>query len=328
MLTAKILKFAPGFLGAFLLAISSSACRKEQTKWPGPTVAEELAVRSNNPDSPKEIENTALIQKGPVRFISYNLRNWIDGNSSRTKPDKEKAAAVRLITDYQPDIVGLCEIGTKGDLQNLQDSLSEKGLNLTYTYHCGGADKARHLAILSRYPIVETRTYQDLTYELHGNTLEMSRGILDATINTSIGEVRFLGAHLKSKREIPELDQEMIRRAEAHQLRDKADDILSVDPNIQLIVYGDFNDMRNSPTLRILKGTSADGSRLEMVNLKDDRGDSWTHYWKSQDVYSRFDYILTSQTLNGRILKDQSAIIDDQDWEIASDHRPLLVVFE
>jgi endonuclease/exonuclease/phosphatase family metal-dependent hydrolase len=225
-------------------------------------------------------------------------------------------------------MLGVCEIGTEADLADLQQRLKSAGLDFPHTHHTGGVDDTRHLAFLSRFPITKSRVPEDLTYELGGQTRGMSRGIVDVTVDTPKGEIRFLGAHLKSKREIPDADQEMIRRAEAHLLRREADQILAKDPEVQLIVYGDMNDMRQASALRTIQGPRSGPKSLEMAYLRDSRGESWTHHWSYQDVYSRFDYILMSEPLLDKISWDECRVLDDEAWADASDHRALLLVID
>ena len=104
--------------------------------------------------------------------------------------------------------------------------------------------------------------------------------------------MRFLGVHLKSKREIAEGDQELIRRNEAYLLRKHADAIMADDPEVLLCVYGDLNDTRRTTAVRSVKGPYGSPRFLEDLMIRDSRGMLWTHYWDYQHVYSRFDYVL------------------------------------
>ena len=54
----------------------------------------------------------------------------------------------------------------------------------------------------------------------------------------------------------------------------------------------------------------------------------WTHHWEYQDVYSRFDYVLVNKLAKADVDFDSSRILDLENWDQASDHRALLVVFE
>lgn len=274
--------------------------------------------------------------KPRVRFIAYNVENWLtmdryENNrpvGETSKPAKEKQAVIEILVRHRPDVLGLCEIGTEDDLAEIQSLLKAAGLDLPHAYHTGGADEVRHLGLLSRFPVSKTTPHPDLTYRLDGRELGMGRGILDAVVDTPTGPVHFLGTHLKSKREIPEADQEMMRRAEAHLMRKAADAILNANPDTPLVVYGDFNDTRQASAIRTLQGPHQGPTALRMAWLKDRNGHTWTHHWSYQDVYSRFDYVLLSTPMLDRMVWDECKVIDDPDVADASDHRPLLVIFE
>ena len=337
---------APGFLGAFVLAVivTLSGCEKKSAAppWQGESVAAETATQeAKGTAAPKAAESAApksskAAKDGTLRFVAYNLENWLTIDryvdrkpaGSSSKPESERDAIVAILLEANPDILGLCEIGTEDDLADLQKRLKSAGIDYPHAHHTGGVDETRHLGLLSRYPITATRVPEDLNYKLGDRSRGMSRGILDATVDTPKGEIRLLGVHLKSKREIPDADQEMMRRAEAHLLRREADRILSKNPDTQLIVYGDMNDMRQSSAIRTIKGPRNGPKSLKMAYLRDSRGESWTHHWSYQDVYSRFDYILLSPPLLDDIAWDDCRVLDDESWHEASDHRALLLVIE
>jgi endonuclease/exonuclease/phosphatase family metal-dependent hydrolase len=340
----SLLLRAPIAIGALFVSTLLVACKEEKpdANWSGPTVEDASVPRTEAPaPAPEEKAPAAepsvasADETGAVRFVGYNLENWLTMDrwvdnrpaGELPKPDEEKDAAVKVIAGQHPDILGVCEIGSEDDLADLKARLADAGLDLPHTFHTGGADDVRHLASLSKFPITASEHHRDLTYRLENRTFGMGRGILDVTIETSVGPVRFLGAHLKSKREIPEADQEMMRRAEAHLLRDRADEILREAPETALIVYGDMNDTRQSSAIRTLRGPRNGPLSLKMANLEDSRGEHWTHFWSYQDVYSRFDYILFSPPLLNRMVWDECGVVDTPGTIEASDHRAVTVVF-
>jgi endonuclease/exonuclease/phosphatase family metal-dependent hydrolase len=258
------------------------------------------------------------------------MDRYVDGKQvpGQPKPEKERQAIVGVIASAKPDILGISEIGNETDVKDLQQRLSEVGLPLPHFHLNRGADPTRSLVILSRYPIEKTTTHESLSYRLEGKQHGMQRGILDATIATSAGSFRFLGVHLKSKREVEEGDEEEMRRNEAHLFRREIDSILETDPQARLVVYGDFNDTRQSPTIKTVHNPGKGPRSLNMIALKDSRGHYWTHHWSFQDVYSRIDYVFVSQALRRSVDWDACKIIDSEAVTGASDHRPLLVILK
>ena len=340
-----ILKNAPGFLGAFFLVAVGTSCKErdqggdwtgqsQSTPAPAPASAQKPA---SSPASAGPVAKAEAAAKGAlVRLVTYNVENWLTTDRyvdrklvpGTPKPEAERRKVTEAILSAKPDILGISEIGNESDVKDLQKHLSDGGLNLPHFYLNRGSDPTRSLVILSRYPIGKTVAHENLSYHLGGREYAMQRGILDASIDTPAGAFRFLGVHLKSKREVEDGDQEEMRRQEAHLLRREIDSILEDDPQARLVVYGDFNDTRNSPAMKTVHGSGRGSMSLNMIALKDSRGQYWTHYWDYQDTYTRIDYVLVSQGLRRSIEWDHSKIIDNEAVAGASDHRPLLVILK
>ena len=272
---------------------------------------------------------------GKLRFMAYNVENWLTMDrvidrrevANQPKPDAEKSAVLRIVLKNNPDVIGLCEIGTKADLAEIQQALKSAGLDLPHSHHTGGSDTVRHLGLLSRFPITSTASPAQTQYTLEGRSFAINRGILDASVSAQGKDYRFIGVHLKSKRTIAGGDQAKMRLQEAHLLRRHLDKILSPNPDAKLIVYGDFNDTYRSNTLRAVTGSAAKNLRITPIYLKDSQGEAWTHHWSGEDIYSRIDFIMTSPALRREVDFKASRIIDDKLWSKASDHRPMLAVF-
>ena len=339
---------APGFLGAFLLPLALLACKdKDQAAdWSGhpksqtPAVAVASAPAPvSSPVGPAETAPAGdpdPVDAGSVRFVGYNVENWltmdryVDGKNLKgaPKPEKEKLAIAELLADAKPDVLGISEIGREEDVKDLQAHLEKAGHPMPHFHLNRGADPTRSLVLLSRFPIGKTVKRDNLNYSSKGREYGMQRGILDATIDNPAGAFRFLGVHLKSKRETDDGDQEDMRLNEAHLLRREIDGILSEDPEARLVVYGDFNDTRQTPAIRTIHGGGKNPRSLLMIALKDSRGEYWTHHWDFQDIYSRIDYVMVSGALRQSIDWDRCKILDSAAVAGASDHRPLLVILK
>lgn len=335
----NFLKNAPLLAGAFFLLFSASSCKKENSKTSQWVTKEspELSAETEAPtdaSQEKKTEATSTPKSTSaehVRFLSYNLKNYLTmrrGKEYLPKPEKEITALIGLISSQKPDILGVSEIGKEADLLDLQERLKKAGIDLPYYEHTGGRDYTRHLGFLSRYPITATNSQSDLSYEMTGKEWVISRGILDATVDVNGSELRFLGVHLKSKREIEEADQELIRQNEARLLRDYADTILNEDLDTKLIAYGDFNDTIGSKTISIVRGRRNAKKHMPDFYFKDSRGELWTHFWDYQDTYSRFDYVMFSSAVKPILVGKESSIVDDERWALASDHRALMLVLK
>jgi endonuclease/exonuclease/phosphatase family metal-dependent hydrolase len=328
---------APGILGAFLLVSVGlfSSC-KRNTSTPGWDQAATpldaaVAVESKTPSRVK----SPATNDGELRFVSYNVRNWltrsryVDGSLKNTsKPEKEKAAVIDILAKARPDILGLCELGGADDTAELQRRLKEAGVDLPFVHSSRGTDPDRQLALLSRYPIDSTSSTEKTEFSLNGKTHGLLRGILDVSITANEKSYRLIGIHLKSKRETEDGDQAEIRIHEARLVRAHIESIFAHDSEARLIVYGDFNDTKASPTVKTIQGNFNHPTYLSALPLKDRRGETWTQHWDFEDIYSRFDWILVSEALKRGINAKESRILDDTGWEKASDHRGLLMILE
>lgn len=269
-----------------------------------------------------------------VRFVAYNVENYlpmerrVDGETveNAPKPESEKRVVVASLVELAADIIGLAEMGDLSQVEDLRGRLAARGLEYPHVEWVAAADEARHLALLSRYPIVRRNSATDLTYRIGDQELPVQRGFLDVTLAVNgRWQLRCVGAHLKSKRSVPEADETLMRRNEAELLRRHVDSILAADPQANLLVYGDFNDARNETSIRAIQGKRGSDRYLETVYLKDHLGQSWTHFWEYADIYSRIDYIMFAPGLRREIDFSGCRILWRKDWSEGSDHRPLLV---
>lgn len=270
-----------------------------------------------------------------IRFLSYNLENYLTMDiyrkggvkEQRPKDPAEIKALVEIIVSEKPDILGICEIGTEADLAELQQLLKKAGLDLPHTVHAGGDDRVRHLAILSKLPIKENNSESALPVAIAGYERLMGRGILSVVIDLPNGPTHFVGLHLKSKRPLSDFDQAEIRLCEARLAKTHCDAILTADPDARVVLYGDMNDTRKTPAISALLGRSNSKKHLADVFVKDSRDQIWTHFWSYQQLYSRLDYVLASRSVHPEIDMENSYISDPENWNEASDHRPIMTTF-
>lgn len=269
----------------------------------------------------------------PFTVVSYNLENWLTTDryidnekvSAKPKPESEKAAAIDIIAAHRPAIVGAIEMGTRDDLKDLQTRLKAKGLDYPNVEWHEGVDSDRHVALLTRFPIVERHSCS-IPFDMNGRPEGIQRGILDVTVETAPGErLRLIGLHLKSQRKVAEFDQEALRAKEAWFVRRYIDGILAKDPQAKVLVFGDLNTTPDTYSLKTLLGPAGTPGRLTPIPLADSRGERWTHFFAFADEYSRLDYFLASTALNRTIDRAASGIDDSREWNQASDHRAIFL---
>ena len=272
-----------------------------------------------------------------VVVASYNVENYlrmerrVDGKTvpDAPKPEGEIAAAIEVIKEINPDILGIVEMGDEAALEDFRTRLKTAGLEYPDKEWVKGADPSRHIALLSRFPIVARNSADEVSFELNGASLRVGRGILDVTVKLADNcPLRLVGAHLKSRREVPGLDQAAARTKEAGLVRDHLNRILQADPQEKLLLFGDLNDTKNEYPVKELIGQSKDPFRMKDLFLADRYGYRWTHYWPAADVYSRIDYLLVSLGLWPDINRDKTGISSSRVWYKASDHRAIFTAIQ
>jgi len=271
----------------------------------------------------------AQAEPSEITVVGYNVENWLvmqRKGKDAPKPDAEKEAVIKIIASLNPDILGVCEMGDKAQFEDFQKRLADAGLKFKDTeYVTGeGQDNVRHVVLLSKFPIISRQSVTDLGYTLNGHELKVQRGFLDVTVQVNKGfRLRVVGAHLKSKRPVPE-GEALMRRNEAHLLREHVDGIFAKDAKANVLLFGDYNDTRKEAAVQEIVGAHGSAGHLTDVQLADNVGDRWTEYWSYQDVYSRIDYFFVSPALLPRVQMGKSFIDRSPNWSDASDHRALV----
>ncbi len=282
--------------------------------------------------------SSAADEPPPVTFAAWNLRNYLHTvnapatrapRDTKPKPAEEIGSVTAILIALRPDILGVCEMGGRDDLAALQQRLKDAGLDLPHSEWIEAADTNRHLALLSRYPIVARQPQTRLSYLLDESKLPVQRGFLDVTLQvTTDYQLRCIGTHLKSRRDVPEASETLMRRNEAHLLRQYVDGLLTAAPETNLLVYGDFNDTRDQPPVRAVPGARSSETYLTPVAPADDAGERWTYFFADNDTYSRIDFLFASKGLNPELDDKQCRIYSGPDWLKASDHRALTAIIK
>ncbi len=259
----------------------------------------------------------------------YNVRNYVDAApagpgqkiGTKAKPAAEVDALIAIIKEIAPDILGVCEMGSPERFEDFQRRLAEAGLGYVDAEYVQAADQDRHLALVSRFPIVARQSAADVSYELEGRAEKVRRGFLDVTVQVAPHyRLRLVGVHLKSRLPLPE-GEAIVRRHEARELRRHLDHILSAEPQVNLLCYGDFNDTKDQPMFHEVSGVRGSPGFMADLRAKDSLGDLWTHYWNAGDQYLRIDYLFVSPGLLREVVKEKSRVYRGSEWATASDHR-------
>jgi len=276
------------------------------------------------------------------RVATFNLANYLDqAEGNRPAKSPESRAKVReSIKVLKPDVIAFEEMGAERALRELQGSLKGEGLDLPHAEFVSGFDTNIHVAVLSRFPIVARRSHTNDSFLLSGRRFRVSRGIAELDIQvTPRYQFTLFAAHLKSRRVIAAADEAELRLQEAKVLREKIDARLAANPRANIVVLGDLNDTKDSPSTKAVMGFGR--GKLVDTRPAENNGDhtpaanpnwdppniTWTHYYGKEDTYSRIDYILVSQGMAHEWVKAETYVLAMPNWGAASDHRPIVAAF-
>jgi len=277
------------------------------------------------------------------RVATYNLDNYLDApaGTRHAKSDESKVKIQESILALKPDVLALEEMGTLSAFQELRGSLKTKGLDFPNWEYVSGFDTNIHIAILSKFPFTSVRPQTNDYFLLNGKRFRVSRGFaaVDVQVNTNYS-FTLIAAHLKSKRPIPAADEAELRHEEAKVLREKIDEAFASNPNVNLVVLGDLNDYKNSDPIKAVIGRGK--HKLVDTRPAERNGDNpansprqlnaptvtWTHYYATEDVYSRLDYILLSPGVAGQWVTNETYVLALPNWGKGSDHRPIVATFD
>ncbi|PWU07661.1 MAG: hypothetical protein C5B47_05800 [Verrucomicrobia bacterium] len=265
----------------------------------------------------------ASAQAVSCRIVTYNLKNYTTQESGPlgAKSPISLSAIETILGKLEPDVLAVCEMGSRADLSYLQRKLKKAGRDLRYTVWVDGPDSLRHLALLSRFPVERDNSRNSVTTRLPGHLVK--RGILDVTLRLEKDyALRLIGSHLKSQKP-GNIDPKEIRNAEAQSLALHIREILKSEPETNLLVFGDFNDRPSSTTLKTLLEAHPTSPLYDLAPA-DPQGLRWTYHFAKDDVYSRYDYLLAGVELIPEIV--EVGIAHYPSWNSASDHRPLYLV--
>ncbi len=289
---------------------------------------EETGYSVAGDDTAEKTNPEPAVKAGPpVRFLMYNVQNYfVKGEKQRSRytitPKKEDSrnAVADTIAAAKPEIIGSVEIGGSKALDDLAGRLAARGLEYPHRKVLAREGEDRALAILSRHPIV--RDASKAEYPLLGTHRRvMLRGILDVTVQVpDKRKFRILGVHLKSHLGDSEAASEALRTQEARTLAFYVRRISKREPNIPLLVYGDWNDGPADASMRVLTQGISKEAALRRLQPLDSNGEAWTHYFRDGGEYLIYDRIYVNSVLSSRMgRKGKSGIEASRPG--GSDHR-------
>jgi endonuclease/exonuclease/phosphatase family metal-dependent hydrolase len=266
-------------------------------------------------------------------LMSYNAQDFYQTHKNTHVKSKEAIDALaEVIEKENADVIALQEVGDKGTLN--QFNLSHlKGQYPNIVCNPVWARSQHQLAFLSKgnIKIVETKSHWKEFCKLSQG--EAVRDLLEATFETDTGyQFTVFNVHLKSMRGGKEKTAP-VRLKESHAAARIIQQHLKEHPNAHVFITGDLNTHHDTkegkPVIENLErlGQMDEEPFFSEVMLKDNFQKPTHRAVGFPD--SKLDYTFSSKALTPLVLEAYVAGDFDQDpWRKASDHLPLVTVFE
>ncbi len=269
-----------------------------------------------------------------ITVATYNVENYVAANrmvdgsyrQEYPKPENQKKALRQVIRAMNADVLLLQEMGGGAYLEELRRDLRQEGMDYPHFELLEADDKERHVAALSRLPFKAVDKPTDLSFRYFEGKERVKRGVLQVRIAHGTGEIAIFAMHLKSRftERVDDPNGALRRAGEAVAVRDYVLREFPEPAKERLLLVGDFNDVKGSRPLRAV----AERGRTRIAELLpafDSRGQSWTHWYRKEDTYSRVDHIFVSAALKLAVEGGAATIYDGPETTEASDHRPVWV---
>lgn len=274
----------------------------------------------------------APVDPKPLTVMNWNVRDFFNDKKdsslqqelvpSTAQYKAKLAAAGAVILAMNPDIVVLQEVENLAVLQDL-NSGELGGAYGTQVLIDANDPRGIDVGALSKLPFSKTVSHKDEQFSLigtNGPNYRYARDCLELHLTFNGRDLALLGVHWLSKATQGSEDK---RLAEAQRTRAIADALTAANPDLGVIVLGDFNDVPASPPLLAAVGQapSAYADAPEAV-ASDDR---WTFTYNGERQL--IDHQLRNALMFEMLDPSSVRIRHGADVDAASDHAPVIATY-
>jgi len=214
----------------------------------------------------------------------------------RTASPEAKKITGQAIKATGADILCLQEVENLDALKRFRNEFVGGSKAYEFALSIDGNDpRFIDVAVLSKYPIVHTRSYAHLR---RGNAALFSRDCLEVDVLIGSKTLTLFVQHYKSM--MGGRKKTRARRAvQVRKTKQIVRDRFGAKPgNGSWVVLGDFNDYmqtdkEGSPAIRPI----VNWDQVENVVKRLPKAERWTHYYDDRDKYTQLDYLLPSKSL-------------------------------
>ncbi len=266
----------------------------------------------------------------PVKILNWNLHNFFDTeeDTSNTEDDSisqaeytaKLNAVVSVLEALDPDVIVFAEVENDTILQDINAGLG----NVYVDQHISDGHDPRgvEIAALSKYPFDQVVSHFGDMFVVQGTPApeyNFTRDLLEYHFQVGEQRVVLLGVHYKAKGPPDDPDR---RLAEAQRTREVADALTTSDPDLAVLVLGDYNDLPDSPPIDAIIGSDPEYSSATDHVPAEDR---WTFNFMGAEE------LIDHQIGNPRMMEnlDTTSVHIEHEGDVgaASDHHPVIATY-
>jgi endonuclease/exonuclease/phosphatase family metal-dependent hydrolase len=249
----------------------------------------------------------------PRRPVDEEYDNWFarDSAARQLKYQRVAEALLQLAGGYGPDIIAGNEVESIRAAELLRDELNRRlpaeALSYSHLAMVELSDAGRHLApcLISRYPLRQA------------HLLGKRQRILEVTVSAGAQDLIVINSHWTSQLSDKGDDPSRGRGSYAKVIGERVRQLCQQQPNIDLLVCGDFNTSPDDPLLRQHLGITGDPAELQQSPPKL----LGLLVGKSPERFGTIYYsgrLANGQHHSGPLIYDQIAVsagmLDNQAW--------------
>jgi uncharacterized protein len=272
----------------------------------------------------------------PLTIVDWNTHNYFDNKKNPATPTeiilsaadyaKKRSTIGAELKALDGDIVVLAEIENEAIL----DDLNKVELGGVYGQTIlieGNDSRGIDVGVLSKIAPDSVVSHKDDVFVLAGTNgpqYHYSRDCLELHFTFNERALVVLGVHLKAKATPDDPDK---RLAEAQHTRKIADDLRAKEPDLAIVVLGDFNDTPGSPPVSAVAGAAPQ----LFVDAADSVPAADRYSYDYMGKLELIDHQMSNPTLHAMldpasvVLVHAKNVDDATKW--ASDHSPMKATY-
>lgn len=264
-----------------------------------------------------------------LKILNWNLKNFYNDVADSPDVDEQVVstavyaahvqAVASVVADLDPDVMILPEVENVSVLEALDEALD--GAYPQRTILQSNDSRGLDVGALSKISFDDVVSHKSEQFNKEGTNEPDYRFARDCTefhLTFNGRRIALLGVHYRSKGPPDDPDK---RLAEAQRCRAIGDEISADDPDLGVIILGDFNDLPNSPPVDwTLEGGWVDAA--ESVP----NGDRYTFVFEGD--LELIDHQIANPLMADMLDESSVVIPHGADVDAASDHAPIMATYD